>query len=251
MLFSEKEAELVSLLPIRPFTIDKAARVWKMNRAAARRALDALAGRAILVDMQLNGRQFYCLSPPMAGFFEFSLMRTRQDINQKFLSELFYQYINVEENFIKALFLGWETQLGRIFVQEPAPSKENALHVLDYERAGEVIRTAGNIGISLCYCRHKMAHLGRDCDAPKNICMTFNTAAGSLIKHGFARRTGVSECLDLLHAAYENNLVQFGENVQEGVYFICNCGCCCEAMLTIRRTSGVANKPEEGAWITA
>lgn len=129
--------------------------------------------------------------------------------------------------------------------------KKNALYVLDYERAGEVIRTAGHIGISLWYCRYKMAHLGRDCDAPQNICMTFNTAAGSLIKHGFARRTGVSECLDLLHAAYENNLVQFGENVQEGVYFICNCGGCCEAMLTIRRTSGVANKPKEGAWMTA
>ena len=30
MLFSEREAELVSLLPIRPFTVDRAARVWKM-----------------------------------------------------------------------------------------------------------------------------------------------------------------------------------------------------------------------------
>jgi len=236
MLFSEKEAELVSVLPIRPFTINKAARAWKMNRTAARRILDTLAERAILVDMPLNGRQFYCLPPPIAGFFEFSLMRTRQDINQKVLSELLYQYLNVEEDFIKALFFGGETQLGRVFVQEPVLSKENTLHVLDYEKAGEIIRTAGHIGVSLCYCRHKMTHVGRNCDAPQKICMTFNTAAGSLIKHGYARRIDVSEGLDLLNIAYENNLVQFGENVQVGVNFICNCcGCCCEALTTIRR----------------
>ena len=46
----------------------------------------------------------------------------------------------------------------------------------------------------------------------------------------------VAEGLDLLQQAYEHNLVQFGENVREGVNFICNCcGCCCEAMIAARR----------------
>ncbi len=45
-----------------------------------------------------------------------------------------------------------------------------------------------------------------------------------------------SEALDLLQLAYENRLVQFGENVKEQVNFICNCcGCCCEAMIAARR----------------
>jgi hypothetical protein len=96
------------------------------------------------------------MPPPMAGFFEFSLMRYRNDIDQKTLSELFYQYMNVEEGFIKDLFTNGETQLGRVFVNEEVLSGENALHVLDYERASEVIKTAGSIGIGLCYCRHKM-----------------------------------------------------------------------------------------------
>ncbi len=37
----------------------------------------------------------------MAGFFEFALMRTRGDIDQKYLSELYYQYMNVEEDFVR------------------------------------------------------------------------------------------------------------------------------------------------------
>ncbi len=236
LLFSEKEASLVALLPIRPFTAGTAARAWKMKAAEARKILDMLSSRAVLLDIAGRKRQYYVLPPPMAGFFEFSLMRLRGDIDQKLLSELYYQYITVEEDFIKNLFTHGETQLGRTFVHEPVLSYGNALHVMDYERASEVVKTASHRGIGLCYCRHKMSHMDRSCAAPMDICMTFNTTASSLIKNGFARAVDVGEGLDLLQMAYENNLVQFGENVRNRVNFICNCcGCCCEAMIAARR----------------
>lgn len=236
VLFSEKEAQLVSLLPIKPFTAEKASRIWKTDLKTTQKILDALAGRALLVDMEQNGKQEYSLPPPMAGFFEFSMMRIRSDIDQKVLAELFYQYLNVEEDFVRELFTKGETQLGRVFVNETVLSPDNALHVLDYERATEIIKTASHIGVGMCYCRHKMEHLGRACKAPMDICMTFNTIAASLTKHGHARRIDSVECLDLLQLAYDHNLVQFGENVREEVNFICNCcGCCCEAMIAARR----------------
>jgi ferredoxin len=81
-----------------------------------------------------------------------------------------------------------------------------------------------------------MQHLGRDCDAPKDICMTFGGTAASLAHHDFAREIDAGECLALLQQAQEAGLVQFGENVQNDVSFICNCcGCCCEAMIAQRR----------------
>jgi ferredoxin len=236
MLFTEEEAGLVSLMPIKPFTARKASRIWKKKLAETQNILDELASRGILIDIEQNGELVYALPPPMAGFFEFSLMRVRDDIDQKVLSELFYQYLNVEEDFIRALFTRGETQLGRTFVHEPALSGENALHVLDYERASEVIDTASHIGVGRCYCRHKMEHVGKACSAPQDICMTFNITAASLTRHGVARAVDKQECHDLLQQAYEHNLVQFGENVREQVNFICNCcGCCCEAMIAARR----------------
>jgi len=239
MLFSETEAEYVALLPIKPFTAKIAAKNWKKSLQESQQLLENLASRGLLVDVERNGESFYTLPPPMAGFFEFSMMRVRNDIDQKVLSELFYQYITQEEDFIKALFTEGETQLGRVFVHEPAlPTGpgSNDLHVLDYERASQVIETASCIGVGLCYCRHKMEHLGRACDAPQDICMTFNSVAESLTKHGVARQIDAGECLDLLQSAYEHNLVQFGENIREGVNFICNCcGCCCEALIAARR----------------
>ncbi len=123
-----------------------------------------------------------------------------------------------------------------MYVYEPALSADNALHVLDCKRASEAIRTATQRGIGICYCWHKITHVGRACDAPLDICMTFNSSAESLTKHGFARPVDVAEGLALLRQAYEHNLVQFGENVRQGVNFICNCcGGCCEAMIAARR----------------
>ena len=237
MLFSEREAGLVALLPIRPFTAKQAATVWKLTELEARRVLEELASRAILLDIEdRNGELLYVLPPPMAGFFEFSLMRVRGDVDQKVLSELFWEYITVEEEFIKRLFTDGETQLGRAFVQEAALPSDNALQVLDYERASEVIESASHRGVGLCYCRHKAGHMERACDAPMDICMTFNNTAASLIRHGFARQIDSAEGLDLLQRAQDENLVQFGENVQRRVNFICNCcGCCCEAMIAQRR----------------
>ncbi len=236
MLFSEREAQLVAQLPIRPFTAERAATTWKMPVALAKAALDELAGRAILVDIVNDDETTYTLPPPMAGFFEFSMMRVRGDLDQKVLAELFFEYLNVEEDFIKDLFTTGETQLGRTFVCEESLPPDPALDVLDYERATQVAETASHIGVGLCYCRHKMEHLGRACSAPMDICMTFNTTAASLTRHGAARAIDTAECLDLLQEARDRGLVQFGENVQNRVNFICNCcGCCCEAMIAARR----------------
>ncbi|MDZ7793062.1 MAG: 4Fe-4S binding protein [Spirochaetia bacterium] len=236
LLFDEHEAQMVSLLPIKPFTAGKAAKAWRVSEKEARKLLDRLASRAILLDVSRGDESVYVLPPPMAGFFEFSMMRIRGDVDQKALGQLFYQYMNVEEDFIKDLFLDGETQLGRVFINETVLPSGEGLYVLPYERASEVVKTASHIGVGTCYCRHKMMHAHTACDAPLDICMTFNGSAAALIDNGFARQVDTAECLDLLDQAYEHNLVQFGENVQKGVNFICNCcGCCCEALVAARK----------------
>lgn len=236
LLFSHEEAEQVALLPIKPFTAATAASIWRIGVDEATHRLDQLADKALLVDIVQQGRTEYVLPPPMAGFFEFALMRLRDDIDQKLLSELYEQYISVEDDFMRGLFVGGKTQLGRVLVHEDQVGLERAIEVLDYERASNVIETASDLAVSLCYCRHKRQHQGTACDAELDICMTFNVVAASLIRHGVARRVDKVECRELLHKAQEQNLAQFGENVQQGMNFICNCcPCCCEAMLAVQR----------------
>jgi ferredoxin len=177
----------------------------------------------------------------MAGFIEFALMRTRGDIDQKYLSELYYQYMNIEEDFIKDLFFSTETYLGRVYVQEPVLTSDNTIHILDYERASHIIEEASHIGLGTCYCRHKMLHAEHPCEinAPLDVCLTLGNVARSLAENGqHARVIDKKEAMDVLERSYGANLVQIGENVRKDPAFICNCcGCCCEALQAARKFS--------------
>ena len=234
ILFTEREAALVAQLPIKPFTARKAATIWQMHEDSARKILDDLCSRALILDVVKNGKTIYSIPPPMAGFFEFQLMAPRDDIDQQQVAELFYQYVTLEDDFMHQLFGNAHTQMGRVFVHEPVLAPD--AHVLDYERATEVVKNANFRAVSTCYCRHKKERAAHACDAPREICMTFSTTARSLARHDHARQIDAAEGLDLLQQAYENNLVQFGENNRQGVNFICNCcNCCCEALNMARR----------------
>ena len=241
VLFTEKEAKWVAKLPIRPFSLKKAAQLWGTSEAKAEKLLDHLCEKGLLVDSYDRGVRKFVLPPPMIGFFEFSLMRTRGDIDQKYLSELFYQYINVEEDFIKDLFLGMDTKLGRVFVNESVLMTEKTNHILDYERAAHIIEEADFIGVGTCFCRHKNYHLGIPCklNAPMETCLTFGNVARSLAEHGgYTRPIDKAEAKEILEMSYSYNLVQMGENVREHPAFMCNCcGCCCEALEAVRRFS--------------
>ena len=241
VLFTEKEAKWVAKLPIRPFSLTKAAQLWGTSEAKAEKLLDRLCEKGLLVDSYDRGVRKFVLPPPMIGFFEFSLMRTRGDIDQKYLSELFYQYINVEEDFIKDLFLGMDTKLGRVFVNESVLMTEKTNHILDYERATHIIEEADFIGVGTCFCRHKNYHLGIPCklNAPMETCLTFGNVARSLAEHGgYTRPIDKAEAKEILEMSYSYNLVQMGENVREHPAFMCNCcGCCCEALEAVRRFS--------------
>ncbi|EEG48724.1 4Fe-4S binding domain protein [Blautia hydrogenotrophica DSM 10507] len=241
VLYTEEEAKWVALLPVRPFTIKRAARVWGTTEAKAEKVLDHLCEKALLVDSEYHGIRKFVMPPPMAGFIEFALMRTRGDIDQKYLGELYYQYMNVEEDFVKDLFFATETRLGRVYVQEPVLTNDKTNHILDYERASHIIEEAEYIGLGLCYCRHKMYHAGHPCeiDAPWDVCLTFGNVARSLAENGgYARLIDKAEAMDALERSYESNLVQIGENVRENPAFICNCcGCCCEALQAARKFS--------------
>ncbi len=235
VLFTEEEAELVSLLPINFVTANKAAKIWKKSPQEAEKILDTLAGKGLLFDGCQDENRTYILAPPMAGFFEFSLMRTDGKFNRKVLSELYYQYLNKEDDFLFAIF-ATNTTVDRVFVQEETIQSKDFSEVLDYERVSHIIDSASCITVGDCYCRHKMEHLGKACNQPQDVCLTFNGAAKTLSKHSIAREISKEEAHKIIDRVIKLGLVQIGDNVQEGVNWICNCcGCCCEAILAYKR----------------
>lgn len=237
ILYTTEEAEIASLMPMKPATLKEISQRCKKDKKTLTEMLDKMADRGLIVDFESkrHGEKVYFLAPTVVGFFEFSLMRVREDINQKALAELFHKYMYEDFTFARQVFSG-KTQLGRALVREETISEGDFSEVLSYEKATEIIKKAKNHSVALCYCRHKAQHLNKVCDKPIEICMSINTGADYFLKHHLARKISTEETLELLKEAKEKELVQICDNVKNEPTFICNCcGCCCGMLTAINK----------------
>lgn len=234
LLYSDRDAEIARQIPARPTPLGKLAKRFGKEPEALREELDRLAARGLLVDFESKGETYYLLPPVVIGFFELVFMRARDGLPMKELSALFETYMTENRNFGEAVFMG-ETQLSRSLVREEALPADESSEILDWERAERLVATASDVGVSLCACRHKAEHLGTNCDAPMEVCLTLNDAVGHLANHGIARRISTREGVKILERCKEAGLAQTADNVKQQVGYICNCcGCCCEQMQAIR-----------------
>ncbi len=244
VLLSESEAELLSVIPVKACPIPKVAKIWKKSEEETEDLLNGLADKGILIDVEINGKRVFSLAPPMAGFIEFSLMRiNKETFDKKLLSELYSQYINVEDQF-GAMLWNLEPAIDRCLVNEEAIPEIYQSEILDYERSSHIIETATCITVGTCYCRHKKEHIGEPCpqNMPQDVCLTFNNAAKSLSKHGIAKEISKQEAMEVLNRVRDLGLVQIGDNTQDGVSWICNCcGCCCEALNGYKQFGHIQN----------
>ena len=233
MLFSEEEAEIGSKMPQKPASLNKVAQYVGMNPDTLRPKLEAMAERGLVFDFVNpdTGKTYYLLAPTVVGFFEFSLMTRRTDIDQKQLAALFDDYMNNHTEFAHNAFRG-KTQFGRAMVAETALTQEQQRGILPYESATTFIEEAHTYSITMCYCRHKGELMGHPCEAPLDICMSLDASAEYLIRHNLARPAEKPEMLEKLEQARELGLVQMGDNVKKEPNFICNCcGCHCGVLL--------------------
>ena len=171
ILFTPEEAELVSRMPIRLSTLKDIARKVGQDPEGVKARLETLADKGLVFDLPLRGQTRYIANPTVVGFFEFSMMRIRDDFDQKKLAELFHRYIVEEPDFARQFKEGTTVTPFRTLVHEDA-LPENYAEVLDWERANHLVREARKWAKSICHCRHVAHHQGRDCKKlPMDVCL--------------------------------------------------------------------------------
>jgi Fe-S-cluster-containing hydrogenase component 2 len=234
ILFTPDEAALAARLPLRPMSAEKLAPRLGMSAEELERRLEPMCERGVVMDLvnPRSGKRVYLLSPPVVGFFEYSLMRAQDSIPKKRLADALHAYLAGDPAFAKDVF-GHGTVIGRALVHEPEVA-DDLPEVLAWERATEVIGSARQWAVSLCYCRHGAEHRGARCDAPMDNCLSINGGAEFVVRRGFGRAVERTEALELLARSREAGLVQIADNVKKRPTFVCNCcGCCCEQLQAI------------------
>ncbi len=242
-LYSEEEALVVVKMPYGLSTFDRLEKTTGYRNSELRKILDSLCSKGLVMDLWLNGEYHYVPSPLIVGIFEFTMMRTGDNLNTKEWAKLFYEYIEGSDSFFAAnLGKGEKVSLVRALPYEEAVMPSDYIEILDYEKASSLIEASDRFSIGICSCRHKKLHLGKKkCDSPLNTCSQFGFTADFMIRNNFAREVSKSEMLENLARSREMGLVLNADNVRRNITFLCHCcRCCCHALLGISKF-GYAN----------
>lgn len=233
-LYTAAEAELGSKFPLLPMTLDSISGATGMGREKLEKMLEKMSGKGLVVDVTRREETYYMLAPMVVGFFEYTFMRVRDEINMKEMAELFNAYFASPG--VRDEIFGAPTKMFKTLVYEKIIPALVETEVLSYERASEIIRQSGGGALTICSCRHKASHLGTVCDAPREVCTSLGDAANWVVRKGLGRPATVDELLRVLDLSEQHGLVHLGDNVVKKPAYICNCcSCCCGVLQTISK----------------
>ena len=241
-LYTESEAMVGSKFPVYPMTLDKIAGITEIGEDELKNILDNMAKKGLLLDLPRKNGVIYMLTPMVIGFFEYTFMRVRDDIDMKEMAGLFENYFS-NEGVIEEIS-GDQTKFFRTVVYEKLIPLAVQTEVLDYEKASEIIRNSGGGALSTCSCRHKATHLGKACNAPLDVCTSLGNTAQWLVNRGFAKPATTNELLSILEVTEKAGLVHLCDNVLNRPAYICHCcGCCCLVLRSAKESGKLITHP--------
>jgi len=241
-LYTENEALVGSKFSSIPMPLSKISSLSGIEESELKVILDGMSDKGLVLDIPRKDTFYYMLAPMLVGFFEYTFMRTGDNVNLKELAELFETYFH-SPGVMKEI-AGMDTKVMRTLIYENVIPLAVETEVLDYEKATAIIRQSGGGAISICACRHEASHLGTACDAPTEVCMSLGGAAEWIIRKGLGKPASVDDLLKVLKQTQELGLVHLCDNVLNKPTYICNCcGCCCKVLRGINEQQVFATHP--------
>lgn len=237
-LYTEEEADVVVRMPYKLSNLERISKVTGYPIDRLRSILEGLAEKGLVVDLCHGGEYHFMQSPLIVGIYEFTMMRTRGELNTKQWAELFHGYFAGSDTWYKANFNdGQKISVLRAIPHRGAVAPEEAVEILPYEKAEAIVAGHDRFAIGICSCRHEQLHLNlKACNVPLETCSSFGHGVEPLIRHGFAREASRQEMLDNLERAREFGLVLSAVNAKENVGGICCCcSCCCKLLRGINK----------------
>lgn len=236
-LYTSEEAELVAKMP---YTLSPAEEVGK-SAGIEKTRLDplivSLGEKGLIMDVWIGDRYYYMPSPMFVGIFEFTMMRTGNEVDSKKLAKLFNEYMNEEKSI--AVNFGNGEILGplRTMPHEGTIHETAYTEVLDYEKISSIVESNQKFSIGLCSCRHEKYHTGeKSCDIPLDTCISFGAGTEFLVRHSLAKKVSKNQVLESIEKSREAGLVFSCDNVKQNVTFLCQCcGCCCNVLLGLSK----------------
>lgn len=241
-VYTEEEADLMVKLPFTPSSLERVAKLTKVEKTRLRVLLDSMCEKGLVLDFKVHGQYHYMPFPLVIGFFEGVMMRLGDSPKGQDVAKLFHEYMHADDSF-------YSHNLGdgqKMFVERTLPYEEavaDYTQILDYEKISAIIEDAGdNLAIGSCFCRHIKLHAGtQECDNPLNTCSAFNFMADYVTRHKMAKKVSKTEMLENVARSKELGLVINADVLKRNMTFVCHCCKCCCGLLLGMNTLGYPN----------
>ena len=257
-LYTPEEADVVVKMPYTLSSVERIARVTKVEKARLSNILEKLCKKGLVMDMwnEKDSQYYYMPSPMMIGIFEFTMMRREDNLNTKEWARLFHEYMQGDDTFYAANSVhGEQISIMRVIPIEETIKPDEHIEFFDYEKASSFIEKAQKFAIGFCSCRNEKYHRGeKDCDAPLESCSIFDLGAEMSIRNNLAREVSKSEMQENFARSRELGLVLSSWNIKKP-FSICHCcKCCCNYLAGVNKfgytnfinTSHFISKIDEG-----
>jgi electron transport complex protein RnfB len=212
-IFSPEEAWLANQLSGDMESVETIAERANLPLTEAKARLIEMARRGLVWYHQQNEALYFRLAPFIVGIYEAQLERLDHE-----LAHLVETYL---EEGGAAGIMKPQPALHRVV---PAQSAVKSEWILPYDDVRAILLAARTFRARDCICRVQQDHLGRQCDFPLRVCLTFSAGERAPGPNDISQE----EALAILDQTEEIGLVHTVSNVMQGFGYICNCcGCCC------------------------
>lgn len=235
-LFDPDEAALATSMPFNPVTAQALAAETGGDPEEVERTLETMASKGLVFSHDRDGDRFYNLMTLLPGIFEMQFMSGRTDERARDLARLFDEYFQART---QPSVAASAPHVGFPFARVIAVETEipAGFEVHPYDKVSDYIASADHIAVGVCYCRHHGELVGRPCDRPKEVCMSFGPSALYVSERGFGRLLSREEAMEVLDLSEKAGLVHCSSNTGKYLDFICNCcGCHCGILRSIKNS---------------
>jgi electron transport complex protein RnfB len=223
-VFLAEDAELFCDLRLKFETAEQISKRTGRDLEGLDERLQTMGKKGQIFAIDLGGTWLYKMLPWVFGIYEFQLDRLDREF-----CELMEEY---GATFGRQFFSGKPQLMQVIPVEKEIKSEHLAL---PYEQVSNIIENSKSFRVMDCICKKEKGIMGEPCDRPMEVCMSFAPVPGIFEKGEWTGRViSKEEAYRILAEAEENALVHLTWNMQDGLFFICNCcGCCCGVLRSI------------------
>jgi Pyruvate/2-oxoacid:ferredoxin oxidoreductase delta subunit len=223
-LFSPEEAQIATALTMMPEPVAGiAARVDK-DEALLAETLETMARKGLIFRISKKDNTLFSAAQFVIGIWEYHVNSLDEDLVRDV-----NEYMPA---LMKKAWLGTKTKQLRVVPVAKSVSAE--MSVMPFEAAEAIINRQSKIVVTNCICRKEQKMIGKGCDKPMEVCLSFGAGAYYYEKNELGREIDKQEALEIVKKGVDAGLVLQPGNQQKAMNICMCCGCCCGVLKNLK-----------------